>query len=165
MSNASGGRHATFDLSNARSSSRKRAAHSGVTPNSAADNEAAVALLEAASGSTAPNSTSTSCGTGIPLEERIISQQAVPAGLDMPDSHSFSTASTLLTLATSPRATPPPGWFGPRSGDCSVLCVHRYARPRSYAERGCSAVSSSRPPAAAMCAHIAHSLVPLLRFF
>ena len=80
-------------------------APSGVTPNSAADNEAAVALLEAASGSTAPNSTSTSCGTGIPLEERIISQQAVPAGLDMPDSHSFSTASTLLTLSTSPRAT------------------------------------------------------------
>ena len=120
MSNASGGRHATFDLSNARSSSRKRAAHSGVSPNSAADNEAAVALLEAASGSTAPNSTSTSCGTGIPLEERIISQQAVPAGLDMPDSHSFSTASTLLTLATSPRATPPPVGLG--RDQATALC-------------------------------------------
>jgi hypothetical protein len=49
-----------------------------------------------------------------------------------------------------------------------VHCMHRYAKPRSYAERGCSAVSSCHlppPPAAAICTHIAHSLVPLLTFF
>ena len=95
-------------------------APSGVTPNSAADNEAAAALLEAALGSTAPNSTSTSCGAGIPSEERIIPQQAVPAGLVRPDSHSFSTASTLLTLATSPRATPPPVGLG--RDQATALC-------------------------------------------